>query len=74
MNKPYQMRKRDMKLGFVKYVVAPGTMLALIRNTELVGGLMRPKRFVAIATTVGVKTKENYATRDNLPSHPKKWD
>lgn len=36
--------------------------------------LLKKKQCVAIATMVGVKTKENYAARDNLPSHLKKWD
>ena len=61
-------------MGFVKYVVALGIDLVLMEYMEHAGGLMRQKRFVAIATMVGVKTKENYATKDNLPSHPKKWD
>lgn len=55
-------------------MVALGIDLVLMRHMEHAGGLMKQRRFVAIVTTVGVKTKENYAARDNLPSHLKKWD
>lgn len=65
-----ETNRRGTRKYYIKRFKKNGENLIML----LAGWLMKQRRFVAIATTVGVKTKENYAARDNLPSHPKKWN